>query len=108
MKNWFCRYPFWQRLYYKDTALRSSQKNFHGTGFFNLHICGPASEFLSAGSIPTSINYIFFPASFLLFSLEFSLFSNQLVKITSFVGFVFTSHVQKGTISNLCLFYGLF
>ena len=55
---------------------------------FLIFICIPASEFLSAGSIPTYVNYIF-PASFLLFSLYFRYSSNQLVKITSFVSFVF-------------------
>lgn len=55
---------------------------------FLLFICIPASEFLSAGSIPTYVNYIF-PASFLLFSLYFRHSSNQWVKITSLLSFVF-------------------
>lgn len=55
---------------------------------FLLFICIPASEFLSAGSIPTYVNYIF-PASFLLFSLYFRHSSNPWVKITSLLSFVF-------------------
>lgn len=55
---------------------------------FLIFICIPASEFLSAGSIPTYVNYIF-PASFMLFSLYFRHSSNLLVKIASFVSFVF-------------------
>ena len=43
---------------------------------------------MSAGSIPTYVNYIF-PASFLLFSLYFRHSSNQWVKITSLLSFVF-------------------
>lgn len=55
---------------------------------FLLFICIPASEFLSAGSIPTYVNYIF-PASFLLFSIYYRHSSNHFVKIISFVSFVF-------------------
>ena len=55
---------------------------------FLIFICIPASEFLSAGSIPTYVNYIL-PASFMLFSLYFRHSSNLWVKITSFVSFVF-------------------
>ena len=55
---------------------------------FLIFICIPASEFLSAGSIPTYVNYIL-PASFMLFSLYFRHSSNLLVKIASFVSFVF-------------------
>ena len=55
---------------------------------FLIFICIPASEFLSAGSIPTYVNYIL-PTSFMLFSLYFRHSSNLLVKIASFVSFVF-------------------
>ena len=55
---------------------------------FLIFICIPASEFLSAGSIPTYVNYIL-PASFMLFSLYFRYSSNLWVKIASFVSFVF-------------------
>ena len=55
---------------------------------FLIFICIPASEFLSAGSIPTYVNYIL-PASFMLFSLYFRYSSNLWVKIASFISFVF-------------------
>ena len=53
---------------------------------FLIFICIPASEFLSAGSIPTYVNFIL-PASFMLFSLYFRHSSNLWVKITSLVSF---------------------
>ena len=48
----------------------------------------PASEFLSAGSIPTYINYVF-PASFLLFSLYYRYSDKWWVQCLAFLSFVF-------------------
>lgn len=48
----------------------------------------PATEFLSAGSIPTYTNYIF-PASFLLFSLFYKDSESKWIRIASILGFVF-------------------
>lgn len=48
----------------------------------------PASEFLSAGSIPTYINYVF-PASFLLFSLYYRYSDKWWVQCFTFLSFVF-------------------
>lgn len=48
----------------------------------------PATEFLSAGSIPTYTNYIF-PASFLLFSLYYKDSELKWIRLASLVGFAF-------------------
>lgn len=49
----------------------------------------PAGEFLSAGSIPTYTNYIF-PASFLFFSFYFRHSEIFIVRVISFLGFIFS------------------
>ena len=55
---------------------------------FLIFIFLPASEFLSAGSIPTYINYVF-PASFLLFSLYYRYSDMWWVQCFTFLSFVF-------------------
>lgn len=55
---------------------------------FLIFIFLPASEFLSAGSIPTYINYVF-PASFLLFSLYYRYSDKWWVQCFTFLSFVF-------------------
>ena len=55
---------------------------------FLIFIFLPASEFLSAGSIPTYINYVF-PASFLLFSLYYRYSDKGWVQCLTFLSFVF-------------------
>ena len=58
--------------------------------FFSL----PASEFLSAGSIPTYTNYIF-PASFLFFSLYYRYSDNLAVRFLSFMG-ILSAKISPG------------
>ena len=56
--------------------------------FLFIFIFLPASEFLSVGSIPTYINYVF-PASFLLFSLYYRYSDKWWVQCLAFLSFVF-------------------
>lgn len=53
-----------------------------------LFICLPASEFLSAGSIPTYVNYIL-PASFLIFTLYYRNSDKWWLQCASFLSFMF-------------------
>lgn len=72
--------------------------------FFSL----PASEFLSAGSIPTYTNYIF-PASFLFFSLYYRYSDNLAVRFISFFSFIFSiMNEQLAAYAFLWIIFELF